>query len=158
MRDRDLYSKILGLPEPWLVVDVELDLSGKSVMVRLGRQEGAPLACPECGRACTGYDSQPRRWRHLDTCQFQTVLEADVPRCSCPEHGVKQVKVPWAEPGSRFTALLERLAIDWMQEAGRWRPLPAWPELVGGGRHHAASGRSRPGATAGHAHAGLGGR
>ncbi len=59
MRDRDLYSKILGLPEPWLVVDVELDLSGKSVVVRLGRQEGAPLACPECGRACPGYDSQP---------------------------------------------------------------------------------------------------
>ena len=93
MRDRDLYSKILGLPEPWLVVDVELDLSGKSVVVRLGRQEGAPLACPEYGRNLPGYDSQPRRWRHLDTCQFQTVLEADVPRCSCPEHGVKQVKV-----------------------------------------------------------------
>jgi transposase len=27
--------------------------------------------------------------------------------------------VPWAEPGSRFTALFECLAIDWMQEAGR---------------------------------------
>jgi transposase len=119
MRDRELYAKILGLPEPWLVADVALDLPGKSVVVRLGRQEGAPLVCPECGQACPGYDSQPRRWRHLDTCQFQTVLEADVPRCSCPEHGVKQVRVPWAEPGSRFTALFERLAIDWMQEAGR---------------------------------------
>ena len=74
MRDRDLYSKILGLPEPWLVVDVELDLSGKSVVVRLGRQEGAPPACPECGRACPGDDSNRMR-RHLDTCQFQTVLE-----------------------------------------------------------------------------------
>ena len=77
------------------------------------------LACPECGQSRPGYDTQPRRWRHLDTCQFQTVLEADVPRCSCAEHGVKQIKVPWAEPGSRFTALFERLAIDWMQEAGR---------------------------------------
>jgi transposase len=119
MRDRELYAKILGLPEPWIVVDVELDLKEKSVLVRLGRRGGAALACPECGRACPGYDTQPRRWRHLDTCQFNTVLEANVPRCSCPEHGVKQVRVPWAEAGSRFTALFECLAIDWMQEAGR---------------------------------------
>jgi transposase len=80
---------------------------------------GAKLACPECGKASPGYDTQPRRWRHLDTCQFETILAADVPRCSCAEHGVKQVRVPWAEPGSRFTALFECLAIDWMQEAGR---------------------------------------
>lgn len=28
-----------------------------------------------------------------------------------------QVKVPWAEPGSGFTALFESLAIDWLKEA-----------------------------------------
>ena len=119
MRDCDLYAKILNLSEPWTVVDVELDLKGKSVTVRLGRRDDAGLECPECGRACPGYDSQPRRWRHLDTCQFQTILVADVPRCSCPEHGVKQVRVPWAEPGSRFSVLFECLAIDWMRECGR---------------------------------------
>jgi transposase len=119
MRDRDLYARILGLPEPWIVADVQLDLPAKTVVVRVGRQEGTTLACPVCERVCPGYDSQPRRWRHLDTCQFQTTLEADVPRCSCPEHGVKQIRVPWAEAGSRFTALFECLVIDWMQEAGR---------------------------------------
>ena len=119
MRDRELYAKILGLAEPWIVVDVDLDLPGKSVKVFLGRREGAALLCPECGVACPGYDSQPRHWRHLDTCQFQTILQADVPRCACSEHGVKQVRVPWAEPGSRFTALFECLAIDWMRECGR---------------------------------------
>jgi transposase len=30
---------------------------------------------------------------------------------------VKQVKVPWAEPGSGFTALFESLVIDWLGEA-----------------------------------------
>ncbi len=119
MRDCDLYAKILGLAEPWIVADVELDVKAKSVVVRLKRKEGVSLACPECGTCCPGYDAQPRRWRHLDTCQFQTTLAADVPRCSCPEHGVRQIRVPWAEPGSRFTALFECLAIDWMQEAGR---------------------------------------
>jgi transposase len=51
-------------------------------------------------------------WRHLDTCQFQTHLHAAIPRVQCPTHGVKQVRVPWAEPRSRFTLLLERLVID----------------------------------------------
>jgi transposase len=119
MRDRDLYAKILGLAEPWEVADVDLDVAGKTVVVHLKHSAGAALSCPECGKPAPGYDTQPRRWRHLDTCQFETILAADVPRCSCSEHGVKQVRVPWAEPGSRFTALFECLAIDWMQEAGR---------------------------------------
>ena len=44
--------------------------------------------------------------------QFKTLLHAAVPRVKCPEHGVKQVSVPWSEKGSRFTLLFERFAID----------------------------------------------
>src|SRR5262249_49352599 len=54
----------------------------------------------------------PRRWRRLDTMQLTTWIEAEVPRVECGTHGVKQIRVPWAEPGSQFTALFERLAID----------------------------------------------
>ena len=35
----------------------------------------------------------------------------------CAEHGVRQLKVPWAEEGSRFTALFEAEAIAWLREA-----------------------------------------
>jgi transposase len=52
----------------------------------------------------------------LDTCQFQTILVAEIPRVRCDAHGVQQIEVPWAESGSRFTALFEALAIDWMRE------------------------------------------
>lgn len=134
MRDRELSARILGLAEPWLVADVELDTAGRSVCVRLGRPDGATLPCPECGQTGPGYDTQPRRWRHLDTCQFQTILEADVPRMTCPEQGVRQVRVPGAEPNSRFTVLFERIAIDGMTEAGRSaraRQLnPSWASSV----------------------------
>jgi transposase len=39
-----------------------------------------------------------------------------VPRVECGEHGVLAAKVPWSEPGSRFTALFEALVIDWLKE------------------------------------------
>jgi len=38
------------------------------------------------------------------------------PRVDCPAHGVRQVRLPWGEPRSRFTALFERLAIDVLSE------------------------------------------
>src|SRR6266478_5420421 len=54
---------------------------------------------------CPLYDHQPERcWRHLDTCQYRTILHAEPPRSNCPEHGPRAVKLPWAEPSSRFTA------------------------------------------------------
>lgn len=28
------------------------------------------------------------QWRHLDTCQLETLLKADVPRVECSKHGV----------------------------------------------------------------------
>lgn len=42
---------------------------------------------------------------------------ARVPRVQCLTHGVKTVRVPWAEKGSRFTLFFERLAIAWLKEA-----------------------------------------
>jgi transposase len=119
MNDRELFRRILGLQAPWQVVDVHLDDAKSMVTVCLARQAGLKLSCPECGGDMTGYDSVLRRWRHLDTCQYQTVLEALVPRGRCPEHGVRQVTVPWAEERNHFTRRFEWLAIDWLLEIGR---------------------------------------
>ena len=112
MRDKELYEQILGLEQPWRVVGVELDTGGREVRVEI-ENEQRRLPCPVCGVECPRHDNQHRHWRHLDTCQFQTILVAAVPRVKCRRHGVKQVPVPWAERGSRFTALFEMLVIAW---------------------------------------------
>jgi transposase len=52
----------------------------------------------------------------LDSCQFQTFLHARPQRVDCPEHGVRQARLPWAEPHSRFTLLFERFAIDVLRQ------------------------------------------
>jgi transposase len=119
MRDKDLYAQILGLTLPWSVAEVELDTKGEEVRVLVEHDSGVPLCCPVCGEPSPGYDTRERRWRHLDTCQYQTILMAEVPRVKCSDHGVKQISVPWAESGPRgssFTALYESLVIDWLKE------------------------------------------
>ena len=117
MKDTDLYCRILGLSDPWFVADVELDTAGGRVDVHVDHAAGVRWLCPTCGRelACRDH-AEPRVWRHLDTCQFKTFLHARVPRVECPEHGVLQVKVPWAEAKGRFTLLMERLIIDVLRE------------------------------------------
>jgi len=117
MRDKDLYAQILGIKSPWQVTDVELNVSKGEVTVQVEQEAGANSCCPSCGKESPGYDSRRRRWRHLDTCQYKTILVADVPRVKCEEHGVVTVSVPWAEPGSGFTAMFEALVIDWLKEA-----------------------------------------
>jgi transposase len=117
MRDRDLYAKLLGIESPWNVRDVDARLKESEVEIFISFDEAAQMVCPVCGAPSGKYDSRKRTWRHLDTMQYRTLLTAEVPRVNCREHGVKQVKVPWAEPGSRFTALFEALVIDWLKEA-----------------------------------------
>ena len=118
MKDTQLYSQILGIEKPWKVTDVRVSLADDEVEVTV-EHEGRKLACPKCGKTCSGNDKRQRRWRHLDTCQLKTLLVADVPRVECSEHGVVTVYVPWAEPGSGFTALFEALVIDWLKEASK---------------------------------------
>ena len=117
MKDTDLYFRILGLTEPWFVEAVELDTAEGRVDIRVEHGPGVRWFCPTCGRelAC-GDHAEPRVWRHLDTCQFKTFLHARIPRVDCPEHGVLQVNVPWAESKARFTILMERLIIDVLTE------------------------------------------
>jgi transposase len=120
MEDRELYRRILGIEDPWYVASVDLQLQPKEVHVFLAHEDLPSWPCAECGAASKLYDHQPeRQWRHLDTCQYHTILHAEPPRSQCPTHGVRVVKLPWAEPSSRFTALFEGLAIAWLKAASQ---------------------------------------
>lgn len=76
MRDKELYEQILGIGSPWRVEGVALDLEHERVTVRVGLELGSALACSQCEGAAPIYDHRERQWRHLDTCQFQTILTA----------------------------------------------------------------------------------
>ena len=117
MRDTDLYGRILGIESSWEVTGVEVRLEAGEVEVFVARGRGESYRCPECGGSASRHDSRRRRWRHLPTCQYRTILTAELPRVRCSEHRVLTIGVPWSDAGSRFTALFEALVIDWLGEA-----------------------------------------
>lgn len=112
MHDTDLYAKLLGLEQPWKVTHVDLKMEQGEVHIFV--EHGAhKWRCPLCDRECGLYDHQEERvWRHLDTMQYATYLHAAPPRVKCQEHDVRGVRLPWADPKSRFTLMFERFAID----------------------------------------------
>jgi len=131
MLHTELYQQVLGLAKPWWVSRVELSVAKQRVDVWVEHSRDVKWACPQCasgesgssgGRkrtrrlACRDH-AEERSWRHLDTCQFRTYLHARIPRVDCPEHGVVNVSVPWAEARSRFTLLMESLIIEVLKES-----------------------------------------
>jgi transposase len=115
MKDTALYQQILGDTKPWSVSDVRLDAAKLTVEVNLTVAAGAVWGCPQCQGRMHVKEWRTRRWRHLDSCQFKTILEASVPVVECAEHGAQTVQVPWAEGSSRFTLYFERFAVAVLQ-------------------------------------------
>lgn len=117
MNDKQLYAQILGITPPWTVDTVALSMEANTITIAVSFDPLHSFACPECGKACPRHDKKRRKWRHLDTCQLNTIIEGDVPRIRCEEHGVKVVNVPWAERGSLQTLLFEAIVLKWLEVA-----------------------------------------
>jgi transposase len=106
-----LFTMALGLQAPWHVKDLQFNPEGHRLDLLIDFTPGADFPCPVCGQPCKTHDTVEKTWRHMDFFQHSAYLTARVPRCKCDEHGVKQVNVPWARPGSGFTLMFEALAM-----------------------------------------------
>ncbi|VCY67708.1 Putative transposase (identified by ISEscan HMM) [Escherichia coli] len=102
MDEKSLYAHILNLSDPWQVKSLSLDENAGSVTVTIEIAENTRLACPTCGKSCSVHDHRHRKWRHLDTCQFTTIVEADVPRIMSGAW-LPDVACSVAGPGSRYS-------------------------------------------------------
>lgn len=117
MEDTALYTKLLGIRPPWRVTTVRVDVEAEQIDVWIEEAPGTKFPCVACQQPVGVYDHTAEQvWRHLDTCQYQTVVHARLPRTGCPRDGVKQIPAPWAEPRSQFTRRFERHLIDTLKE------------------------------------------
>jgi len=110
------YRLLLGLNSPWEVADVNLQLESSRVVIRVVN-DTKKACCPKCGESCRIKDRAPQRqWRHLDTMNFETIIQSCTPRSNCPGCGVKTVTVPWADKSSRFTLMFEGFVVEVIME------------------------------------------
>lgn len=147
--ESQLFTAALGLQPPWEVQAVRFDASAGEIELEVGFATGARFACPACVAAAQPvHDTRERRWRHLSFFQYRAYIRARIPRVGCDAcQKTTQVEVPWARPGSGFTALMEALAVTLCREM----PVRKVASLLGvsGGAvwrvldHHVEKARSR---------------
>ncbi len=107
-----LFTAALGLSAPWRVTRTEFN--GTQLDLWLDFPRGSRFPCPakDCARgACALHDTADKTWRHMDFFQHKALRHARLPRVRCPEHGVRQVSVSWARPGSGFSMLFEAMLL-----------------------------------------------
>lgn len=109
MNEREFYQRLLGVEAPWKVSGVALDLEHQRIEVEVSCERVEWV--DEAGNRAHVHGYEERRWRHLDTCQCQTLIKAKVPRVRYENGSTKMVRVAWAEDRSRFTLMFEAFAI-----------------------------------------------
>ena len=112
MKDTMFYEQLLGLKSPWSVKKVDLSMADKRVTVEVALKEGEVWADPTNERARAHIHGwREREWRHLDTCQFETIIKARVPQLKYSDGTVEELAVPWSDRYSRVSVLMEAFVL-----------------------------------------------
>jgi len=125
----ELLALGLGLQPPWRLVGQRMDTDKEphEVFLEVTADRDAENPYPECGRLCKALGFHESTWRHLNQFQHHCHVTARVPQVDCPDHGTKQVKVPWTREGSRVTLLFEQATMTLMRET----PVLAVARIIG---------------------------
>lgn len=116
MKDNALYEHPLGLKTPWSVKSVDLSLADQRVVVEVVLKTGQMWTDPADSTKRAHINGwTERQWRHLDTCQFETLIKVRVPQLKYSDGTVEELAVPWAERYSRVTLLMEAFVIKLLQ-------------------------------------------
>ena len=95
---------------------VDLSLEEQRVVVEVVLKPGQVWADPtDSTRRAHINGWHERQWRHLDTCQLETIIKARVPQLKYSDGSVEELAFPWAERYSRVTLLMEAFVVKLLQ-------------------------------------------
>lgn len=113
---REFYAQSLELKAPWKVVEVKIDGEARQVRIRVECARGEVWGDPDTNERAEIKDWEERTWRHLDTCQFETIITARVARLLLKSGRSVTARVPWVAPRGRFTLSFEAHVIALLQQ------------------------------------------
>ena len=91
------------------VVACDFSPESKLLIIKIDFVRGSRFPDPggQSDELCPVHDTVIRQWEHLKFFEHHTLLEAQGPRIRNSDGKVKTVSVPWTEPQSGFTLLME---------------------------------------------------
>jgi transposase len=112
MNSIEIFSLALGLESPWHIKEVRFELLNqeRELHIYLDFERGFKFLT-RSGNYTSAYDTEEKRWQHLNFFQHRCYLHARVPRLQDAEGKVYLLQVPWSRPGSGFTLLFEAYAM-----------------------------------------------
>lgn len=114
--NNDIFATALGITPPWFIVHLGFESDKQLLTIRIEFNQGTRFAHPEVDGTHPVYDSQIKRYRHLNFFQHECYLEVRVPRIKLPDGRVALIEPPWAGKLSGFTLLFEALIIALCRE------------------------------------------
>ncbi|HED06845.1 MAG TPA: ISL3 family transposase [Ignavibacteria bacterium] len=116
MTQEELFSAALGIQSPWYIEAINLDLPKGELNITVNFKRGSKFEYVDKQTGETGeykaYDTQEKKWRHMNFFQYRCYLHARIPRVKLGDGKIKQVKAPWEGVAHGFTLLFEALIMQ----------------------------------------------
>ena len=110
----EIFTKALGIEQPWFVRDIKFDVTTKRLDINLDFAKGTTFPFEQDGviSQYKAYDTVEKEWRHLNFFEHECYLKARVPRIKTPGDEIHLVLPAWSGLQNGFTLLFEALILQ----------------------------------------------
>ena len=111
---QDIFTRALGIKEPWFIGSINFDAKTKRLDISLNFTRGSTFAFEQDG--VTGhykaYDTIEKEWKHLNFFEHECYLKARVPRIKTGDGKIHLVLPEWSGLQNGFTLLFEAFILQ----------------------------------------------
>jgi len=114
MTQNELFSQVIGVEKPWFINEIQV--TEEELTIKIDFERGAKFYYEDDQSGIKGsygaYDTEVKKWRHLNFFQYPCFLEARVPRIKTPDGKIRIVSTPWEGKANGFSMLFEAFVMQ----------------------------------------------